>query len=343
MRKGFQCRLIPMLLLILVFCGCHQRVRLKNDPTNDLHEKIRLIMTQEEIKIFRSLKGKEQREDFIADFWRVRDPIPETEENENRIEFHNRILYANRWFDKLRRRRQDYDARSARGWQTDKGRIFVILGPPDKVSYGEGWSVLKEIPLQDAIYETWNYASFDLNVSFEREKIQSKTETRPPPGEQNSIPDSTVPWISRISGSGGWRLMPSVKIIEAVEEAKLEMISPQYRNNLKHRMRFRVKYIGDRLRISIPPTQLSFIEEGGKLQVCLLVELQVHRSNHKEFEIHEERILAFSEKDVLELRAVVVDVLYKPTKKGRYVFDVAVTDLKSEYLSNFRKLIKHVF
>lgn len=343
MRKLLSGRQIFLLVLITVYCGCHQRIRINRGPLNDWYEKTRLIMTQEEMKIFRSLRGKEQLEDFFADFWRIRDPIPETEENENRIEFQNRILFANRWFDRHRRRRQDYDTERARGWLTDKGRIFVIFGPPDKASYGEGWTVLKEIPPQDAIYETWYYAHFDLSVSFEREKIQSKTETNPPPVEQDDAPDSTVARVSRISGSGGWRLMPSFKIIEAVEKAKLEMISPQYRNDLKHRMYFRAKYIGDRLRISIPPVRLNYIEEEGKLKVYLLVELKVYRDDYKEYEAKEERILAFSEKDVLEHWDAVVDVVYKPAKKGRYVFDVTVTDLKSEYLAKYRKLITHVF
>jgi len=252
-------------------------------------------MTQDEIRIYKSLQGEELNKEFIEEFWRIRDPFPETEENENMIEFQKRILFANEWFDKLRIRRRDYEARSARGWQTAKGRIYVILGPPDKVNYGEGFGPLKKFPPRDAIYETWYYTFYDLRITFEREQINTEMETISPPRSGEN--DSGVPRTSvrRITGSGGWRMIPDFKVIYAIEDAKLKMISPMYRSDIHHGLQFKAKYVRDRIKITIPSDKVIFIEEDGKLKVYLLVRIDVYRGNEKEFEITENKILSFSE------------------------------------------------
>jgi len=59
-------------------------------------EKTSLIMTDEEIKIYKCIPDKESKEEFIREFWQIRDPDLDTEENENKIEFERRIEYANR-------------------------------------------------------------------------------------------------------------------------------------------------------------------------------------------------------------------------------------------------------
>jgi len=300
-------------------------------------------MTQDEIKTYKSLKEEELNKEFIKEFWRIRDPFPETEENENKIEFQKRILFANEWFDRFRRRRRDYEARSARGWQTPKGRIYVVLGPPDKVSYGEGWGPLKKYPRQDAIYETWYYIFYDLRVSFEREQIKTELETISQPGsgkEDSEFPRSSV---SRITGSGGWRMIPDFKIIDAIEDAKLKMISLQHHSDIQQGLRFKAKYVGDRIKITIPSDKVIFADEDGKLKVYLHVSINVNQGKKKECEITENKTLSFTEDEVLELYEVIVEVPYTPAKKGEYSFDVTVTDLKAEYLSKYRQLIKHVF
>ncbi len=335
----------PFLFLLVVFYfSCHLPIRIKKDPFYEsFYEKTRLIMTQNEMKIYKSLQGEELNKEFIEEFWRIRDPYPGTEENENKIEFKERILFANEWFDRFRRRRRDYEAKSARGWQTPKGRVYVVLGPPDKVSYGEGWGPLKKIPPQDAIYETWYYNFYDLRVSFEREQIKTELETISPPDSDKIEPSATRKSVSRIIGSGGWRMIPDFKIIDAIEDAKLKMISPQYRSDIHHGLRFKAKYIGDRLKINIPADKVIFVNEDEKLKVHLLVRIDVYQGKKKEYEITENKILSFSEDEVLELHEVFVEVLYTPVETGEYSFDVIVTDLKAEYLSNYRQIIKHVF
>ena len=61
----------PFLLFLIAFnCGCHLLIRVNNDPFYEsFYEKTRLIMTQNEMKIFKSLKGDELKKVFIEEFW----------------------------------------------------------------------------------------------------------------------------------------------------------------------------------------------------------------------------------------------------------------------------------
>ncbi len=80
-------------------------------------------MTGEEIQIYKHLADRKAREEFIEEFWQKRDPLPDTPENEARVEFDRRIAYANRWFKENRA--------AGRGWDTPRGRILIQLGEPD--------------------------------------------------------------------------------------------------------------------------------------------------------------------------------------------------------------------
>lgn len=113
---------------------------------------VRYIITPEEKKAFKALKTDEERENFIESFWRRRDPNPDTEENEYREEYYERIAYANEHFTS-----------GKPGWMTDRGRIYITWGKPDSVesrpmggSYDrpawEGGGTTTTYP-----FETWFY------------------------------------------------------------------------------------------------------------------------------------------------------------------------------------------
>lgn len=344
MRKIFQFKSHLIFSLIVFICGCRTVIRTHPDPFEEsFFEKTRLIMTEDEIKTYRSLDGEEAKQAFIEEFWRIRDPYPGTDENENKIDFERRILFANEWFDRYRRRRRDYDVKNARGWQTAKGRIYVILGPPASINYGEGWGPMKKFPPQDAIYESWHYPLYDLVISFERERIESKLESIPARGSEDTDSGTPSNYVSNVVGSGGWRMFPEFKIIDAIEDAKLRLISPQYRSDVEDGLRFKVKYVGDRIRINIPSDKVVYIDEDGTLKVYLQIDIVVYRGDEILTGLNENKVLSFSEEEVLELEEIVVEVPFFATGKGEYGFDVTVTDLKSGVLSKFRRFIKHVF
>jgi GWxTD domain-containing protein len=86
-----------------------------------IEEDVAYIITPEEKKAWNKLQTDEEREQFIDAFWRRRDPDPDTDENEYRDEYYERIAYANEHF-----------ASGIPGWKTDRGRIYIMYGPPNE-------------------------------------------------------------------------------------------------------------------------------------------------------------------------------------------------------------------
>src|SRR6185369_3154690 len=61
-------------------------------------EDVPYIITDAERRAFKALKTNDERENFIKTFWDNRDPNPDTEANEYREEYYERIAYANEHF-----------------------------------------------------------------------------------------------------------------------------------------------------------------------------------------------------------------------------------------------------
>jgi GWxTD domain-containing protein len=110
-----------------------------------LNEDVLYIITDEEKLAFKRLATDEEREQFIEQFWLRRDPTPDTEENEFKEEHYRRIAYAN-----------DHYASGIPGWKTDRGRIYIVYGPPDEIeSHPSGGSY--ERPMSEGGGETSTY------------------------------------------------------------------------------------------------------------------------------------------------------------------------------------------
>ncbi len=63
-----------------------------------LDKDVTYIISDEEKKAFKKLATDDEREQFIGEFWRRRDPDPDTDENEFKEEYYERIAYANEHF-----------------------------------------------------------------------------------------------------------------------------------------------------------------------------------------------------------------------------------------------------
>jgi GWxTD domain-containing protein len=86
-----------------------------------LDKDVTYIITDEERKAFKKLATDDERERFIEEFWRRRDPDPDTDENEFKEEYYERIAYSNEHFSS-----------GIPGWKTDRGRIWIMYGKPDE-------------------------------------------------------------------------------------------------------------------------------------------------------------------------------------------------------------------
>ena len=136
-----------LLSLVFFFPACSRLDKLekslKPEEASWLSE-VRYIITPEERKIFLEMPESE-RAQFIEDFWKRRDPFPDTEKNEYKDEYYRRIEQANRLFL----------GEGRPGWLTDRGRIFILFGPP---------SDRQTFPMESSGFcrETWYYGSFPV-------------------------------------------------------------------------------------------------------------------------------------------------------------------------------------
>ena len=80
------------------------------------------ILTQSERDAWKKLTTDDEREQFIKIVWDSRDPDPDTEENEFKEQFYERVAYANEHFTS-----------GKAGRLTDRGRIYIKFGKPDEI------------------------------------------------------------------------------------------------------------------------------------------------------------------------------------------------------------------
>lgn len=84
---------------------------------------VRFLMAPEEKRDYSRLLDSVARSEFVTAFWKSRDPKPETNENEFRDEFEKRVAFADARFTQG----------ETRGSLTDRGMVFILLGPPTYV------------------------------------------------------------------------------------------------------------------------------------------------------------------------------------------------------------------
>ena len=129
---------------------------LKGEYKKWLDEDVRWIISDEERKAFMQLSNDEERDKFIESFWDRRNPNPDSEDNEFKDEHYRRIEYANEHF-----------AAGVQGWRTDRGRIYIVYGPPDEIeSHPSGGQYMR--PTDEGggetstyPFEDWRYRHID--------------------------------------------------------------------------------------------------------------------------------------------------------------------------------------
>lgn len=112
-------------------------------------EQLQYVARGDEWRELRNAEG-EELERLFKKFWDLRDPTPGTPANELYDEYYKRIQISNTQFRSSRRD----------GWRSDRGRIFVIYGPPD--------SIEKTDPFRTNFsgYEVWYYEELKRRFIF---------------------------------------------------------------------------------------------------------------------------------------------------------------------------------
>ena len=129
--------------------------RLTKSARDWLAEDAIYIITPEERCAFLHLNSDEERAKFIEQFWYRRSVDPISLDYDFKTEFYRRIVVAN----------EKYGSKLLAGRNTDRGRLYVIFGPPESVDENSDPAAPRSI-------ETWHYHSIkgigeNVQIHFE--------------------------------------------------------------------------------------------------------------------------------------------------------------------------------
>jgi GWxTD domain-containing protein len=125
---------------------------LKNWPD----QYVRWIITEAERKVYESLQSDAEKLQFIEFFWARRDPDPKTAVNEFRDEYLERYAFV-----------ANYLSAGKPGWRTDRGRIYLILGPPHSVQQNPMGRYGQERPSEIWTYNNLDIPDFPASIDFQ--------------------------------------------------------------------------------------------------------------------------------------------------------------------------------
>ena len=144
-----QNRWIPLALGLLLAgsCSSNRGVKALDPESREFLSTVRYLISKDERRAFLAIPDEAGRKLWVEDFWKKRDPKPETKENEFKTSYLRRIEEANRLFKEG----------STPGWLGERGRLYVTLGPPDtREAYPRGVSFYG-VPT-----EIWYYNFFPI-------------------------------------------------------------------------------------------------------------------------------------------------------------------------------------
>jgi len=152
-----------------------------------LNEDVIYIISPEERSAFVHLTTNEEREQFIEQFWQRRNPDPDSAENTFKEEHYRRIAYTN-----------EHYASGIPGWKTDRGRIYIMWGPPDEIdshpsggSYdrpsNEGGGSTSTYPFEDWRYRYLEGIGEDVNIEFVDPTMTGEYHLTMDPSEKDAL------------------------------------------------------------------------------------------------------------------------------------------------------------
>ncbi len=104
-------------------------------------KQLKYVAYQSDIDYINQAPNQEEKLHRFLEFWKKLDPTPSTEFNEAFEEYYERIYYANSNFKSY-----------IEGWQTDRGMVYVVLGPPATIQTQTDLYYNRN-------YEIWNYST----------------------------------------------------------------------------------------------------------------------------------------------------------------------------------------
>ncbi len=147
LRASGRFRLILLALCIVALFPlpghAQKKEKLAKSYRQWLEQDVVYIITKDEREAFLKLTTDDARDQFIKDFWEIRNPNPGSETNTYKEEIYQRIAFANARYGV---------GSGSDGWRTDRGRTYITLGAPQQKQLYRNAANLRPI-------EVWFYAN----------------------------------------------------------------------------------------------------------------------------------------------------------------------------------------
>ncbi len=122
---------------------------MEEDELNESYAVSKYIATSQEVDKWSKLKDVEGKRNFLFEFWKKRDEIAFTPQNEFKMEYLKRVDYTNAKFSTI----------TKKGWRSDRGRVYIMYGEPSEIERFPNQVDTKP-------YEIWHYNSLEGGVIF---------------------------------------------------------------------------------------------------------------------------------------------------------------------------------
>jgi GWxTD domain-containing protein len=285
--------LAAALALAAVGCALSRLERALDPESREFLSKVRYLITRQERVAFLQVPADE-RPSFIEEFWKKRDPNPETVDNEFKIEYFKRIDMANHLFT---------DGQEP-GWLQDRGRMYILLGPPsDRLTYPRG------VTFYGLPMEFWYYGFFE--IVFVDDNWTGIYRLDPSSAEQiGNIMRAQLEWKPKVEGE-----------IEAPGSLECEL-AVESRGGGKIAAKILIPY------------KAIWMKAGtgggaGSFQTTLTAELEALDGNGKKtWEFKKEYPLSFSKEELDKLfgQTFTVEIEAGPFEAGAYVLNLTLAN-----------------
>jgi GWxTD domain-containing protein len=115
---------------------------------DDAINQLKYLAKEAEMDSLESATTSQEKQKRFNEFWKKRDPTPDTQRNELMEEYYQRVEFANKRFSRYRP-----------GWKTDMGMIYIIFGPPNNVER-------HPFEMDSKPYEVWTYYDIRQQLIF---------------------------------------------------------------------------------------------------------------------------------------------------------------------------------
>jgi GWxTD domain-containing protein len=278
--------------------------KIKDKPYTHKKDKFfnetQLIMSKNEVQIYKHLPDNAARESFVEDFWKIRDPTPGTEENENRMVYERRVEYVERFFKER--------IGKGRGWDSDRGKVYLMLGEPDERSTQHGTITDRFGQPKRVLQEIWIYNHHRLRLDF-----------------------------SDADGFGVYRLRNwSPSLLSAIERAKFA-INPT--EEVEQTFKFKSTVEDNEVKVLIPINTVSFDEKENNMNARFKITLFIYHQYKKVNQVEKTQDIGGTKEELLNRDNIELTIPITLSSKGKYLFDVIVEEVSTG--AKYRDTIKY--